>query len=96
MWLVYLSILFVIALYFWDSIKMMINNVLATKMDNGMIWFITLVIINIVLLIFIYIFTYLKTNEPGPVGVGGLKGFPGQEGDGCKIKPECPVNNLDN
>lgn len=73
---------------------MMINNVLATKKDNGMIWFITLVIINIVLLIFIYIFTYLKTNEHGPVGVGGLKGFPGQDGDVCKIKPECPVNNL--
>jgi hypothetical protein len=96
MWLIYLSILFVIALYFWDSIKMMINNVVATKMDNGMTWFITLVIINIVLLIFIYIFTNQKINEPGPVGLGGLKGFPGQEGDGCKIKPECPVNNLEN
>jgi hypothetical protein len=95
MWLVYLSILFVIGLYFFESIKMMISNVVSTKMNTGFIWFITLVIINIVLLIFIYLFTYLKTNEPGPVGVGGLKGFPGQEGDGCKIKPECPVNKLE-
>jgi len=95
MWLIYLSILFVIGLYFFESIKMMISNVVSTKMNTGFIWFITLVIINIVLLIFIYLFTYLKTNEPGPVGVGGLKGFPGQEGDGCKIKPECPVNKLE-
>jgi hypothetical protein len=92
MWLVYLSILFVIALYFWDSIKMIINNVAGTKMDNGIIWFITLTIINIVLLIFIYLFTYLKINEPGPVGISGLNGFPGQKGNGCKIKPECPIN----
>ena len=95
MWLIYLSILFVIGLYFFESIKMMISNVVSTKMDTGFIWFITLVIINIVLLIFIYLFTYLKTNESGPVGAGGLKGFPGQEGDGCKIKPECPVNKLE-
>lgn len=94
MWLIYMSILFVLIIYFWDAIKMMINNVLSSKTDNGLIWFITLTIINIMLFVFIYVFTYLKQNESGPVGVAGLRGFPGYSGEECKIKPECPINEI--
>ena len=51
----------------------------------GNIWFISLLIINISVIIFIYTFYYYKSNEVGKLGFVGDKGFTGKSGDNCVI-----------
>lgn len=77
--------------FFWQIIYTIVSKYInnASKSSNtivGNLWFIGLLIINIVIIGFIYIFYYNKINEVGNVGVEGKPGYAGIQGDGCSIK----------
>ena len=91
--IIYLSIIILIFVLFWQTIYTLvtsqINNIVKdNKNIIGNIWFICLVIINISIISFIYIFNYYKLEEKGPQGFDGEKGFDGIIGEPCSIKSE--------
>jgi len=60
----------------------------------GNLWFICLLIINLSLILFIYIFYYNKINTPGDNGNYGDKGYEGEIGEPCYIKDSsCKFRN---
>ncbi len=55
----------------------------------GNIWFIALLVINLTIILFIYLFYKNKISDIGRLGIDGPQGLPGEEGDMCMIKSQC-------
>jgi hypothetical protein len=61
----------------------MLKTMTSSNLENGYLWFFSLLIINMVVIIFLVIFYNLKINENGKQGQLGVAGFPGQQGQEC-------------
>jgi hypothetical protein len=53
--------------------------------QKGNIWFMSLLIINIIVIVFIYIYNYYISNKIGLKGNDGPSGNIGSSGEGCCI-----------
>jgi hypothetical protein len=59
---------------------------------NSILWFVSLLILNLAILAFILIFYYYKSNTPGKDGMIGDIGFSGYDGDNGIVNFSCVVN----
>ncbi len=91
MYIFYGALLICIFVFFWQ----VIYNVVITYSSNatksaqsliGNLWFICLLIINITIILFIYLFYNNKITTPGKAGIDGNVGFAGLQGEPCDIK----------
>ena len=90
----YITLLVCLVVLFWQSLYIIIkayasNSLTSKNMYIGNIWFISLLIINIAIIIFIYLFYKHKISNIGLVGIDGPRGLPGEDGDVCMIKAQC-------
>ena len=88
MYIIFASIIIMIIILFGSSILSMIISNVSNSTPNvkmGNIWFGILLIINISVVIFIYVFYYYKTSNIGKIGPTGDKGFEGIKGETCMI-----------
>jgi heme/copper-type cytochrome/quinol oxidase subunit 2 len=88
MYIVFGSIIFIIIVLFGSSIFSMVKTYTSNPNPSfkiGNLWFITLLIINITVIVFIYTFYYYKSIEVGKLGSDGDRGFKGKEGEPCFI-----------
>ncbi len=100
MYVIIASLFIIIFLFFWQTIFKLIGSYSsntkkpANSNSIGNMWFVSLVIINVLTCIFIYIFYYYKTTSPGKIGIDGTQGFPGDSGEPCYIKDtiSCKLN----
>jgi len=99
MYIIIASFFIVIFIFFWQTIYNVIsayasNSLKSSNSIIGNMWFISLLIINLSLIIFIYVFYYNKINTPGDSGNYGDKGFQGEIGKPCYIKDSsCKFTN---
>ena len=94
MFIILVSVIAIIFILFWQTIFSVVSSYgsNATKSSQsfiGNIWFISLLVINITIVIFILVFYYYKSNEKGKNGLDGNKGFKGQSGEPCYMKNNC-------
>ena len=92
MYIVFGTIIVILIAYFWQTIYYIINSFTSSAnnaISTGNIWFVGLLILNIVLIAFIYGFYYYKSTSIGPQGQPGNRGFPGKEGSGCTFQDGC-------
>ena len=93
MYIFYLTLVFLIVAFFWQTIYTVISSYYSNasksqKSIAGNLWFICLLIINLSLCIFIYLLYYYTSIEPGKDGLDGDKGYKGLDGETCFIKDE--------
>jgi len=99
MYIFYITLLVCVVVLFWQTIYTIITAYtskalnISKNMYIGNVWFVSLLIINIVIIFFIYLFYKYKISDIGKVGVDGPQGLPGEEGELCMIKSSC--NNFD-
>jgi len=78
-----LAVFLVIIILFWETIITLVKTISNSNLQNGYLWFFSLLIINVILISIILGYYYYLTNNSGAVGVPGQTGFPGQPGDQC-------------
>jgi len=99
MYIIAASFLIVIFIFFWQTIYTVIGSYSSNSLKSsnsiiGNMWFICLLIINLSLIIFIYVFYDYKMKTPGDTGNYGDKGFDGERGEPCYIKDSsCKFRN---
>lgn len=93
MFLIATVIIILLIVFFWNTIYTMLKYLATGKSTNAIIWFVSLLILNIIILVFILVFYYYKSNTPGKDGMAGDTGFPGYDGDGGIINMTCNNNN---
>ena len=94
MYIFYITLFLCVIVLFWETIFTLIkaykSNALNSKnLYIGNIWFISLLLINIAIIFFIYLFYKYKISSIGRLGIDGPRGFPGEDGDECMIKSQC-------
>ena len=77
------SIFLVLALLFWSTIQTAVKTIFNSNLDNGYLWFFSLLIINIIVLITLVVYYNYLMTTPGKQGMQGDAGFPGQPGEQC-------------
>lgn len=87
MFIILFTLIAIIVVYFFESIILLFNKFKTGSNSSsiGNIWFIALLVINILLISFIYGFYNYVSKNTGIQGLTGSAGFPGREGDGCVI-----------
>uniref|UniRef100_A0A6C0F0Q1 Uncharacterized protein n=1 Tax=viral metagenome TaxID=1070528 RepID=A0A6C0F0Q1_9ZZZZ len=87
MFIIFFTLAAIIIIYFFDSIIFLFNKYKTGSNSSsiGNIWFVSLLVINILIISFIYGFYNHVSNNTGIQGLPGTAGFPGKEGDGCVI-----------
>jgi heme/copper-type cytochrome/quinol oxidase subunit 2 len=88
MYIIFGSVIVMVIILFGGSIFSMVKTYTTNPNPSfkiGNMWFITLLAINIILIIFIYKFYELKTQEVGKDGAIGDKGNTGKSGKDCII-----------
>lgn len=93
MYVFYVTVIVLIFIFFWQTIYTVISSYYsnATKSQKsivGNLWFICLLIINLSLVIFIYVFYYYTSIKTGEAGLNGDKGYKGLDGEPCFMKDE--------
>jgi len=98
MFIILTVILILTVIYFWNNILTLLKILKTGNLDSttGYIWFFTLLIINIIIITFIYGFYYYKTNQTGKDGSNGINGFPGEQGEPGLLKIPCYSQNKQN
>ena len=92
MYIVFGAIILLLIAYFWQTLYQIVNSLINNSNNlflTGNIWFVALLIMNVVLITFIIGFYYYKSTLPGPEGPTGDKGFQGRPGKACEIKDGC-------
>ena len=90
MYIIIASLLTIVAICFGSTIFNVITSMSSNsnnKIIIGNIWFIGLLIINIILIIFTCMFYYYTSQSVGLKGNAGKRGFDGQQGDENYINP---------
>lgn len=88
MYIIFGTVIILIIFLFGNSLITMIKTSMTNSKPNmliGNIWFISLLILNIIIIIFIYVFYYYKSTLSGKEGNPGDRGFPGKPGEPCNI-----------
>ena len=95
MFIILTVILILTVIYFWNNILTLLKILKTGNLDSttGYIWFFTLLIINIIIITFIYGFYYYKTNQTGKDGSSGSVGYPGQQGESGFLNIPCYSQN---
>ena len=94
MYIFYITLLVCLIALFWQTIytivsAYMIKNINASNMYIGNVWFICLLIMNIIIIFFIYLFYKYKISTIGKLGLDGPRGMSGEDGELCMIKSQC-------
>jgi hypothetical protein len=92
MFIIFGTVVILLIAYFWQTIYMIISSFASganNAISTGNIWFVGLLIINVVLLVFVFSFYYYKSNIAGKQGPIGNRGFEGPEGSGCAFDDGC-------
>jgi hypothetical protein len=89
MYIIIIAIILILGLLFWDTIKIMLTIITTNSLDNGYLWFFSLLGINTIIIIFIIWFYHYKLNEQGKIGIDGSSGNTGLPGDICNIDTPC-------
>jgi hypothetical protein len=95
MYLLFATVIVLMIVLFGSTIFSMIKTYTINsnpKFILGNLWFIGLLIINVLIIIFLYSFYYYKSNVVGKDGPSGDKGFNGYDGNECIIPiPNCDI-----
>lgn len=83
MYVIVIAVFLVIIILFWETIMTLVKTMSNSNLQNGYLWFFSLLIINVLIIIIILSYYYYLTTQPGIVGIPGPSGFPGQQGDQC-------------
>lgn len=93
MYIVFICVLVILVIIFWDTINIMLKTMANSNLENGYLWFFCLLAMNITIILFIVGFYYYKANQVGNNGATGSIGYPGIDGDVCDIKISCNQKN---
>lgn len=93
MYIIFISILLVTVIFFWDTINIMLKTMTSSNLENGYLWFFCLLIMNLILVSFIVGFYYYKSTQVGNNGATGSIGYTGIDGDVCNITIPCYQQN---
>lgn len=88
MYIIFATVILVIIVMFGSTmVKLITSNVSNSPptVKLGNLWFAVLLIINISVIIFIYVFYYYKSGTVGKLGPTGNRGFDGKDGQPCII-----------
>jgi hypothetical protein len=83
MYVIVISVFLVIIIFFWETIMTLVKTMSNSNLQNGYLWFSSLLIINILIISIIVGYYYHLTNQTGVAGLPGAPGFPGQQGEQC-------------
>lgn len=83
MYVIVISIFLVLIILFWDTIMTLVKTMSEPSLQNGYLWFFSLLLINVIVISIIIGYYYHLTNQTGAAGIPGLAGFPGQQGEQC-------------
>lgn len=94
MYIFYITLLVCVFVLFWQSVYTIIkaytsNSLNSKNMYIGNIWFFSLVVVNLTIILFIYLFYKHKTSTIGRLGIDGPQGLAGEDGDLCMFKSQC-------
>ena len=94
MYIIYLSLIGCILVFFAQTIYTLITAYSSKTLKDsssviGNLWFICLLIINIAILIFIYLYYNSKITIIGKSGIDGPPGLRGEDGELCMFKTKC-------
>lgn len=94
MFIFYVTLLCCVIVLFWQTVYTVIkaytsNSLNSKNMYIGNVWFICLLLINLAIILFIYLFYKHKITNTGRLGIDGPRGFPGEDGEIGIIKSEC-------
>ena len=100
MYIIYLSLICCILVFFAQTIYTLITAYSSKTLNDktqviGNIWFICLLLINITILTFIYLYYNAKITNIGASGIDGPPGLRGEDGNLCMIKSQCHNYNDD-
>jgi len=79
------TVLGLIIFLFGSTIVKLFTSYSTNDYQKGNIWFMSLLIINIILIIFLYMYNYYISNQVGKKGNDGPPGNIGSDGGGCCI-----------
>lgn len=88
MYIIFGTVIVLLIFLFGSTLLSMIKNYVTNSSPTvkiGNVWFVGLLLINVIIIIFICGFYYYKSNEIGQHGLTGDKGFAGYEGETCII-----------
>jgi hypothetical protein len=86
MYIIFGTIIILVLFLFGSTLYNMLTNYTSqSSSKTGNIWFSSLLIVNITLIIFIYSFYYYKSTIVGKDGISGERGFSGKFGENCII-----------
>jgi hypothetical protein len=86
MYILSITILVLISYLFGSTIFKLFTSYSSNEYQKGNIWFISLLIINITVIIFLFVYTNYISNQIGSKGIPGSAGTSGCDGDDCIIK----------
>jgi hypothetical protein len=90
MYILVITILVLIIYLFGNAIFKLFTSYSSNDYLKGNIWFVSLLIINITIIIFLYLYNNYIINQVGLKGNPGSAGFIGGDGDVCIISdPKC-------
>ena len=94
MYIFYITLLCCVVVLFWQTIYTIIKGYLSKGVNSsnmyiGNIWFVSLLIINITIIFFIYLYYRNKISNLGRLGIDGPPGLQGEDGELCMIKSQC-------
>ncbi len=90
MYLVITTFLILVLYFYWSAIVDMFkrfNSTAPPSFSLGTPWFVSILIVNVIVLCFLLWFYYSKlgNGSEGKKGSMGTKGFQGQDGPGCIV-----------
>lgn len=83
MYVIIIAVFIVVIILFWETIMTLVKTMSNASLQNGYLWFFSLLIINVILISIIIGYYYHLTTNPGKEGIQGKTGFPGQPGEQC-------------
>ena len=83
MYMVIIAAFLVLIIMFWETIMTLVKTMSNSNLQNGYLWFFSLLIVNVIIISIILGYYYYLTNKKGPEGLPGPTGFPGQPGEQC-------------
>ena len=83
MYVIVIAVFLVVIILFWETIMGLVKTMSNSNLQNGYLWFFSLLLINVILISVILGYYYFLTTQTGAVGIPGAPGYPGQSGDEC-------------
>jgi hypothetical protein len=85
MYILITTIIVLISYLFGSTIFKIFTSYSSNDLQTGNIWFVSLLIINITVIIFLYLYTNYIPNQIGLKGNPGYAGYKGKDGNDCII-----------